>query len=272
SELAAAPRAGRATAVTRAAARKDAAAKERTAAQEAVAATKRAAAAGAAPKRAAAKSALAAEETRAAAKEHPSGIMPGERGGGGGPGDGPASLAFRADRNVVLAAVQQSGLALEFASLALRADREVVLAAVQQSGFALEFASLALRADRAVVLAAVLQEAGGALEFASETLQAGPGIRVAAHFDGLDFALDELRADPDVASMSSGRTRTSRLRPCGVTGLRSGSFRGRFAGTGAWCWRRCEGPGPLSSFHGKAPGGLGGVLAAMQQDGGALSL
>ena len=48
-----------------------------------------------------------------------------------------------------------NGGALEHASAELRADREVVLAAVQMNGWALVFASAELRADRAVVLAAV---------------------------------------------------------------------------------------------------------------------
>ena len=59
---------------------------------------------------------------------------------------------------VVLAAVQQSGEALQFASEELKADREVVLAAVQQDGLALEHASEELRANREVVLAAVKQK------------------------------------------------------------------------------------------------------------------
>ena len=63
------------------------------------------------------------------------------------------------DREVVLAAVQEWGLELQFASAALRADREVVLAAVQRDGLALEHASAELKADREVVLAAVLMPA-----------------------------------------------------------------------------------------------------------------
>ena len=72
---------------------------------------------------------------------------------------------MEADKEVVLAAVQQDGLALQFASEDLRADREVVLAAVQQHGLALQYASAELRADREVVLAAV-QQNGEALRLA----------------------------------------------------------------------------------------------------------
>ena len=63
-----------------------------------------------------------------------------------------------ADTEVVLAAVQQNGLALECASEALRADKEVVLAAVQQDGGALQFASETMCADKEVVVAAVQQD------------------------------------------------------------------------------------------------------------------
>jgi len=45
--------------------------------------------------------------------------------------------ALRDDREAVLAAVKQDGLALEYASCRLRGDREVVLAAVEQDGLAL---------------------------------------------------------------------------------------------------------------------------------------
>ena len=55
------------------------------------------------------------------------------------------------DKEVVLAAVQQNGLALEFASDKLKADRKVVLAAVQQNGNALKLASQQLKNDRELV-------------------------------------------------------------------------------------------------------------------------
>ena len=237
---------------------------ERAAAQPA----RRATAAGAAKKSAAAKVARAAEETRAAEEEHPAGMMPGERGAfpvsGGGTGRGAALpnagpptaigtsvVGLRAPgtavagalcgvREVVLGAVQQSGRALAHASVELRGDLGAVLAAVEQSELALQFATVALRADWVVVLAAVLQD-GGAFDFVWGALQAEtPGLRWPRG--------NRTSMGPISLPWSSGRTRALRLRPCGVTGLRSGSFRGRFAGTGAWCWRRCGGPGPLSSL------------------------
>eukprot|EP00971_Amphidinium_carterae_P009031 178370-Amphidinium_carterae.1 len=62
--------------------------------------------------------------------------------------------AWRSDREVVLAAVQHNGTALEFAAEALKGDRDVVLAAVQADGYALQYATEALRADPEVLRAA----------------------------------------------------------------------------------------------------------------------
>lgn len=62
---------------------------------------------------------------------------------------------FRNNRQVVLAAVRKSGLALQFASEAFHEDREVVLAAVRQNGFALQFASTSLRHDSQIIAAAM---------------------------------------------------------------------------------------------------------------------
>ena len=50
-------------------------------------------------------------------------------------------------REIVLRAVKQDGLALEYASYELKADRKVVLAAVKQNGDALKYAANELKAD-----------------------------------------------------------------------------------------------------------------------------
>lgn len=52
-----------------------------------------------------------------------------------------ASAELRSDREMVLSAVKQNGLALEYASEELRGDLDVVLAAGAQNGLALEHAS-----------------------------------------------------------------------------------------------------------------------------------
>ena len=45
------------------------------------------------------------------------------------------------DREIVLAAVRQNGIALKYASNSLKNDELVVLTAVQQDGYALKYAS-----------------------------------------------------------------------------------------------------------------------------------
>jgi hypothetical protein len=65
---------------------------------------------------------------------------------------------FTHDRDVVLAAVAESGVALFHASHELKGDKEVVLAAVSQYAHALEYADEELWRDREVVLAAVAED------------------------------------------------------------------------------------------------------------------
>jgi hypothetical protein len=96
-----------------------------------------------------------------------------------------------------MAAVQQTGNALEFASCELQADREFVMAAVQQTGNALEYASRELQADRVIVMAAV-QQTGYAVKSASIELQADSGIVMAAvqkKGDALAYVDRKFRAD-----------------------------------------------------------------------------
>ena len=56
-------------------------------------------------------------------------------------------LDLRSDRDVVLAAVTESGYALQYASEELRADKEVAMEAVKQWGYALSHASEELQND-----------------------------------------------------------------------------------------------------------------------------
>ena len=69
-------------------------------------------------------------------------------------------MDLRADPAVVMEAVQQCPLALQYASGAARADRTVVHEAVRKSGRLLEYASDDLRADPAVVLEAIEHDQG----------------------------------------------------------------------------------------------------------------
>jgi hypothetical protein len=63
------------------------------------------------------------------------------------------------DRDVVIAAVQQNGLALEFVSVELRAEREIVVMAANQNGWA-AFMSTDdnLHFDKEVMLAALKED------------------------------------------------------------------------------------------------------------------
>lgn len=61
---------------------------------------------------------------------------------------------------MVLAAVETSGYALQYASPRLRADVEVARKAVQQSPDALAFADAKLRANKALVLQATSKKIG----------------------------------------------------------------------------------------------------------------
>jgi len=81
-----------------------------------------------------------------------------------------ASEPLKADRDVVLAAVQQNGWALRYAADELRANKDVVVAAVSQSGWALEDAAAPLKADRDVVMAAI-RGSKWALRFAAAELR-----------------------------------------------------------------------------------------------------
>ena len=107
---------------------------------------------------------------------------------------------FHEDRDIVLAAVQQNGIALERAAEPLKADRGIVLAAVQQNGVALRYAAEPLKADRGIVLVAVQQE-GTALEYAAKPLKADKDIVLAAVLQeglALQYAAKLLKADRDI--------------------------------------------------------------------------
>jgi len=75
-----------------------------------------------------------------------------------------ASDRLRADKEVVLAAVAQNGLALLDAHEAFRSDKEVVLAAVAQHAIVLHLASPALQSDREVVVTALAAAGPGFVE------------------------------------------------------------------------------------------------------------
>ncbi|MEK9658278.1 MAG: DUF4116 domain-containing protein, partial [bacterium] len=111
-----------------------------------------------------------------------------------------ASDDVKANPEIVLAAVKQSGEALRFAADELKADPGIVLAAVKQDCKALHFAAEKLKADPNIVLAAVNQNAE-ALYYASQDLKANFNIVFAAvNQDGytLRYAAEKLQADPNI--------------------------------------------------------------------------
>ena len=111
-----------------------------------------------------------------------------------------ASDQLKADKEVVLAAINFDGLALQYASIELKADKEVVLAAVKNTGYALEFASDELKADNEVVTVAV-NKAGDALAYASHDFKADKELVMLAVSNvgyALAYADDAFKADKEV--------------------------------------------------------------------------
>ena len=118
--------------------------------------------------------------------------------------------AFKADRDVVSAALQADGMALEDADPVFQADKEMVLLAVQSEGEALRYASQELRADKEVVMAAAENDAV-ALQWSVPELRADREvIMTAIHQNcsiGLQYAAPELRADKEIALTAAFHSR-----------------------------------------------------------------
>jgi lambda repressor-like predicted transcriptional regulator len=111
-----------------------------------------------------------------------------------------ASEELKADKEIVMAAVEQNGNALEHASEELKADKEIVMAAVKENGYVLRDASEELKADKEIVMAAVEQN-GDAFDYASEALKADKEIVLAAvkvNGNALEHASEELKADKEI--------------------------------------------------------------------------
>jgi hypothetical protein len=120
--------------------------------------------------------------------------------------ENPSMLEF-ANIDVQKRIITEKPAMLKFASSALKADRDAVLAAVRQNGYALKWSSEGLKANRDVVLAAVGQY-GWALCSASEDLTADRDVVLAAvGQDGqaLKYASEDLTADRDVVLAAVGQ-------------------------------------------------------------------
>tara|TARA_R110002072_G_scaffold301723_1_gene482146 strand:- start:2350 stop:3345 length:996 start_codon:yes stop_codon:yes gene_type:complete len=85
------------------------------------------------------------------------------------------SEELKNDWDVVLAAVKNYGLNLEYASSDLQANEEIVNEAINENGEALKFASAKLRAKKSIVLKAVKNN-GPAIKYASDELKNDPEL------------------------------------------------------------------------------------------------
>lgn len=83
-----------------------------------------------------------------------------------------ASSRLKDDRDIVLSAVSNNGLALQYASLALQRDKEIVLSAIFNNYEAWEYASSVVKYDKDVVLAAMSRFSSEYLDSVSDVLDA----------------------------------------------------------------------------------------------------
>jgi len=119
-----------------------------------------------------------------------------------------------ADKDVVMAVVQQNGLALQNADDKLRDDRAVVLLAVDNNGLALKYASSRLKRCRVVASVAVMNDED-ASAFVSRHLRQDPVVKAALAAKGQrtqkeDFAplegVDGLELQDVLSSLDFGST------------------------------------------------------------------
>lgn len=109
-----------------------------------------------------------------------------------------ASPEMKASKDIRLAVARQNIYFLDLISPELR-DKEVMMAAVENNGAALEFASPELRGDKELVMVAV--QHGFALRYADPVLRADKEVVMAAVTRismALQHASPELRADKEV--------------------------------------------------------------------------
>ena len=87
--------------------------------------------------------------------------------------------AFKDDYDVVMTAVRQNGLSLQFASERLRDDFHVVIAAVQNKGHAIAYASPNLRMKKGVCWAACMND-GLAIVYINQNMRDDKDVALAA--------------------------------------------------------------------------------------------
>jgi hypothetical protein len=126
-----------------------------------------------------------------------------------------APESIRNDRQVVLAAVQNCGSAVQFAGDRFRGDREVWCTAVNNDGTVLRFAPPAIRQDREVVLLAVTQ-AGETLQWAPPFLRNDVEIVAAAvksNPEAVQFASPEVLKCTEVTTAQALAAQAAVLKP-----------------------------------------------------------
>jgi hypothetical protein len=85
-------------------------------------------------------------------------------------------LRFRKDKDIVLAAVEQSAWLLEYADDSLKKDKNFMLDAIDQNLNVLEYADDSLKKDESFMFSAVIQD-GNALRYADDSLKKRPDHR-----------------------------------------------------------------------------------------------
>lgn len=115
---------------------------------------------------------------------------------------------YENDKDVMLAAVNIDGNALEHASEELKCDKDIVQAAVSNDGYALQYASEELKNDRDIVLAAVSNN-GCTLQYASRELKADKKIVLAALDLGPTLKIiNSIRYDREIAERAMSKIKT----------------------------------------------------------------
>jgi len=104
-----------------------------------------------------------------------------------------ASENLRANKTIVLAAVMQAASSFLFSHDSIKSDKDVVLAAVRKDGSLLKHADNSLRADKDVVLAAL--ENMGLIIPVGSTVKDMILLAAQRFGNALELAPDELRAD-----------------------------------------------------------------------------
>jgi uncharacterized membrane protein YqjE len=105
------------------------------------------------------------------------------------------------DKKIVLEAVKENGLLLEFTSSDLKKDKEIVTEAVKRNGFSFEHASENLKNDKEFVLQ-IVQINGFSVRYASEELRNNKEIVLeAVKQNGISllFASQQLKEDKEIS-------------------------------------------------------------------------